>query len=163
MHEESPKPISAKEERGRLDRAKALARALGFVGRVEYRHVTTRSGGAQYGMGATAKEDLLVVYPEAFRRDADPDDFSLEAILAHERGHQLICRNDRLRRNVPDDLSVVTEEILASLLGATITKNPRASDDLVLKALFILVERGMRADEASRRVQDLLKYLEAIL
>jgi hypothetical protein len=51
----------------------------------------------------------------------------------------------------------------ASHVGATITKDPRASDDLVLKALFILVERGMRADEASRRVQDVLKYLEAIL
>jgi hypothetical protein len=163
MPEESPKPISAMEERARLARVRALARALGFVGRVEYRHVTTRSGGAQNGLGPIVAEDLLVVYPEAFRRDADPDDFSLEAILAHERGHQLIYRDDRLRRNIPDEMSSVTEEVLASLLGAIMVKDPRASDDLVLKALFILVEQGMGADEASRRVQEVLKYLEATL
>jgi hypothetical protein len=163
MVEESPKPISAKEAHARLARVRALARALGFVGRVEYRHVTTRSGGAQYGMGPTVEEDLLVVYPEAFRRDADPDDFSLEAIIAHERGHQLISRDDRLRRNVPNEMSSVTEEVLASLLGAIMVKAPRGSDDLVLKALFTLVEQGMHPDEASRRVQDVLKYLEATL
>jgi hypothetical protein len=163
MPDESLKPISAKEERARQRRVTALARALGFVGRVEYRHVTTRSGGAQYGMGATVKEDLLLVYPEALRRDADPEDFSLEAILAHERGHQVICRDRRLSRNLPGDMSAVTEEVLDSLIGSIITKDPRAGDDLMLKGLFTLVERGMHPDEASRRVQDVLRYLEAIL
>lgn len=163
MRDEPPKPISAKEKRARLARATALARTLRFVGRVEYRHVTTRSGGAQYGMGATMEEDLLVVYPEAFRRDSDPNDFSLEAILAHERGHQILHREDRVSRNMPGDMSNVTEEVLASLIGSIITKDPRASDDLVLKALFTLVEWGMQAAEASQRVQDTLKYLEAVL
>jgi hypothetical protein len=114
-------------------------------------------------MGAAAEEDLVVVYPEAFRRDADPDDFSLEAILAHERGHQVIYRNERLRRNVPEDLSGVAEEVLASLVGGILTNDPRASDDLVLKALFLLVEQGMQPNEASERVQEVLRYLEAIL
>lgn len=163
MRDEPPKPISAKEQRARLARATALARNLGFVGRVEYRHVSTRSGGAQYGMGATVEEDLLVVYPQAFRRDSDPDDFSLEAIIAHERGHQIIYREDRLSRTIPGKLSSVTEEVLASLIGSIITEDPRASDDLVLKALFTLVESGMQATEASRRVQGVLKYLEAFL
>ena len=49
----------------------------------------TAKRAAQYARGSTAHEDLLTVYAEAFERDADPEDFSLEAILAHERGHQL--------------------------------------------------------------------------
>jgi hypothetical protein len=57
---------------------------LGFVGRIEYRHVNSRFGGAQYVPGAAANEDSLILFAEAFDRDADPDDFSLEAIIAHE-------------------------------------------------------------------------------
>jgi hypothetical protein len=163
MHDESPKPISAVEERARLARVAAVARRLGFVGIVEYRHVSTPSGGAQYGMGAAVEQDLLVVYPEAFRRDAAPDDFSLEAIIAHERGHQLICRDDRLRRNLPNDMSSVTEEVLASLVGSVIVGDTADADNLVLKALFLLSERGMPTDEASRRVQNVLTYLEGVL
>src|SRR2546421_6255 len=78
--------------RARRKRVARIARALGFVGHVEYRHVYSQTGGAQYGQGTTAAEDLLTVYAEAFDRDADPDDFSLDAILAHERGHQLLAR-----------------------------------------------------------------------
>jgi hypothetical protein len=124
---------------------------------------STRSGGAQYGIGPTVEQDLLVVYPEAFRRDSDPDDFSLEAIIAHERGHQLICRHEPLRRNTPSAMSGVTEEVLASLVASVITRETGDGEDLILKALFALVERGMEADEASRRVQDVLSYLEAVL
>jgi hypothetical protein len=51
---------------------------------VEYRHVYSQTGGAQYGRGNTPEEDLLTVYAEAFERDADPQDFSLEAMIAHE-------------------------------------------------------------------------------
>jgi hypothetical protein len=163
MPEESPRPISMKEERARQARVNAVARRLGFAGSVEYRHVSTRSGGAQYGKGATALEDLFVVYPEAFRRDLDPGDFSLEAIIAHERGHQLICRDNRLRRNMARDMSDVTEEVLASFVRSIIIDDAGAGENLVLKALFVLVERGMRAEEASRRVEDVLMYLEAVL
>ncbi len=67
-------------------------------------------------MGSTIEQDVLVLYPAAWRRDADPDDFSLEAIIAHERGHQLVWRHDRLRRNMPSGMSEVTEEVLASLI-----------------------------------------------
>jgi hypothetical protein len=35
---------------------------------------------AQYGRGSTPEDDMLTVYAEAFERDADPDDFALEAI-----------------------------------------------------------------------------------
>jgi hypothetical protein len=163
MHDEPPPPISPAEHRARLARVKAIASGLGFVGAVEYRHVSNNSGGAQYGMGSSIKGDLLLVYPEAFRRDSDPDDFSLEAIIAHERGHQLICRHERLRRNTPVGMSAVTEEVLASLVGAVIVSDPGAGQALVLKAIFTLGERGMQPEEASRRVEDILSYLGTIL
>lgn len=70
------------------------------MGRVEYRHVYSQTGGAQYGRGTTAADDLLTVYAEAFERDADPEDFSLGAILAHERGHQLLARHPRIAKRV---------------------------------------------------------------
>ncbi len=88
-----PKPISATEHRARLRRARRISRRLGFVGRVEYRHVYSRSGGAQYGIGSSADEDILIVYAEAFERDADPADFGMEALVAHECGHQRLIRN----------------------------------------------------------------------
>ena len=47
----SPQPIGPAEVR-RRSVALRLERALGFVGRVEYRHVYSQSGGAQYGRGA---------------------------------------------------------------------------------------------------------------
>jgi hypothetical protein len=76
MPEHSPKPLSAAELRARQRRVQRIARRMGFVGGVEYRHVHSRSGGAQYCQAATAANDQLIVYAEAFERDADPDDFS---------------------------------------------------------------------------------------
>ncbi|HVC92222.1 MAG TPA: hypothetical protein VND64_00960 [Pirellulales bacterium] len=97
MAAQGPKPISAAERAARLQRATRIAKGLGFVGRVEYRHVFSSSGGAQFGFGSAAERDLLVVYAEAFVRDANQGDFSLDAIIAHERGHQIVCRNDRIQ------------------------------------------------------------------
>ncbi|MCI0743091.1 MAG: hypothetical protein L0Y72_29020 [Gemmataceae bacterium] len=163
MEEQSPEPISATEHDARRERAEAIARQFGFVGTVEYRHAYNRTGGAQYGMAPKMEEDVLVVDAEAFRRDAASDDFSLEAIIAHERGHQLLFRHDRLRRNLPTGMSAVTEEVLASLVGALIAERPCDGQDLVQKALAELVERGMQLNEASRRVENVLNHLEAIL
>src|SRR5690242_14626070 len=98
MATRSPQPLSPAELRARRGRVTRLARGLGFVGRVEYRHVYSQTGGAQYGRGTTAADDLLTVYAEAFERDADREDFSLEAILAHERGHQLLARHPRIAK-----------------------------------------------------------------
>src|SRR3989442_12938744 len=108
MEEQAPRPVSAAEAAARLDRAEAIARRLGFVGTVESRHAFSQSGGAQYAMAPAADLDMLVVYAEAFRRDASSDDFPLAAIIAHERGHQLLHRHERLRRNIPGALSTVT-------------------------------------------------------
>jgi hypothetical protein len=113
-----PRPLSAAELRARRNRVLRIARRLGFTGRVEYRHVSTTSGGAQYGSGPTPQEDLLVVYAKAFERDADPNDFSLEAMIAHERGHQLCRRHARLGPVIGVRLSMISEEFVASLLEA---------------------------------------------
>lgn len=118
MATSSPAPLTPTERRARRDRVARIARGLGFVGRIEYRHVYSQTGGAQYGRGSTAEEDLLTVYAEGFARDADLEDFSLEAILAHERGHQLLARHPRIAKRVSGHVSAASEEILASLLGA---------------------------------------------
>ena len=108
---------------------------LRFVGRIEYRHVYSQTGGAQYARGSNADEDLLTVYAEAFERDADPEDFSLEAILAHERGHQLLARHPRIAKRVTAaGISAGSEEILASLLGAMHCHVNADRDALVAKA-----------------------------
>ena len=52
-------PISPAESGARLTRVEAIARQFGFVGTVKYRHVSTRSGGAQYREGATIEQDVL--------------------------------------------------------------------------------------------------------
>ena len=62
MPARSPQRISVEEQRNRQVRVARLARRLGFVGRIEYRHVYSRSGGAQYGQAITADLDLLTVF-----------------------------------------------------------------------------------------------------
>ena len=158
-----PRPISATERRARQRRASQIARRLGFVGRIEYRHVFTQAGGAQYGLGAAPEEDLLIVSAEAFERDADPEDFSLEAILAHERGHQLAARHPRLTRNLPQPWSGVTEEIVASLLGSLLVEAEKDKQDLLLKALFEADRRGLEPDRATLLITELRALLEKIL
>ena len=125
MPQPGPGPISESERIARQRRASQVARRLGFVGRVEYRHVYSQAGGAQYGLAVAPDQDLLIVYAEAFERDADPDDFSLEAIVAHERGHQLLARHPRLTRNLPRAWSRVTEEIVASRLGSLLVEQEK--------------------------------------
>ena len=71
------------------------AQELGFVGRVEYRHVNSQAGGAQFGLAADPAADLLIVYAEAFQEDADPDDFSIEAIFSMS----VATNSSRIARN----------------------------------------------------------------
>jgi hypothetical protein len=133
------------------------------VGRVEYRHVYSQTGGAQYGRGTTVADDLLTVYAEAFERDADPEDFSLEAILAHERGHQLLARHPRVAQRVRGRVSAAGEEILASLLGAVICAAEADRDALVAKATAELLSHGETPEAATRRLQELWELLGALL
>jgi hypothetical protein len=62
MGRKSPPHLTAAERRARHRRAARLARESGFVGRVEYRHVYSQTGGAQYGRGTIGGS--LVIGPK---------------------------------------------------------------------------------------------------
>lgn len=163
MPRSTPPPLSAGERRARRSRAARAAGQLGFMGRVEYRHVYSQTGGAQYGLASTPEEDLLTVYAEAFERDADAEDFSLQAILAHERGHQLLARHPRIAARVAGRTSPASEEILASLLGAMICPAEADRDALVGKATVALLSYGVAPEQATRQLQVLWELLESLL
>jgi hypothetical protein len=162
MAKRYPRPISAAQYLAREQRAQSVAKAVGFVGSVEYRHVYSQTGGAQYGRGSSERVDLLTIYAEAFERDADPEDFSLEAIVAHERGHQILARHPRIAKRVAG-LSLASEEILASLLGALICHDDSDRLALAAKATAELLDRGQSAESASRQIQELRDLLGALL
>src|SRR5438552_1114565 len=111
MPERQPPPISVGIAQARRRRVKKIAAELGFVGKVRYEHLYSLAGGAQYGLASSEQHDLLTVYAEAFERDANPEDFSLEAIIAHERGHQLLARHPRLAQRIAGKTSAIGEEI----------------------------------------------------
>jgi hypothetical protein len=163
MPSDRPSPIPKSERMAGLRRASRIARRLGFVGRIEYRHVYSQSGGAQYGLAASKEHDLLSVYAEAFERDADPDEFSLEAILAHECGHQLLARDRRLNRNLPQAWSGVSEEIVASLLGSILASTEKDQQDLLFKAIFEAQKHGFASDAAILFLMEFRALLEKIV
>lgn len=159
----SPPPLNSVDESQRLRRITQVARSFGFIGSIEYCHVYSQTGGAQYGRGSSSIRDLLIVYAEAFERDKDPEDFSLEAILAHERGHQLLARHPRIVKYIAKPLSLASEEILASLLGAMISKEQTDRDALLAKATVELVEHGEDLPHAVERLQELWDLMESLL
>ena len=160
MPESIPSPISSQEKRSRLLRSRRLAKKLGFEGTVEYRHVVSHAGGAQYGIGSTSDQDWLIVFADAFDRDADLNDFSLEAILAHERGHQLVVRHSKLAPFLSRGAALASEEILASLIGSIIVEHETDQRDLYHKALYEAVTQGMTHTHAVRLLHDLRLLLE---
>src|SRR5438552_15815836 len=104
------KPVSAAELLARQRRVSEIGGRFGFVGRFEYRHLRSQTGGAQFGLDNAPAEDVLNVYAEAFERDADPEDFSMEAIIAHESVHQLLATHAHSMRNFPPAWSKAREE-----------------------------------------------------
>jgi hypothetical protein len=104
----------------------------------------------------------LTVYAEAFDRDADPDDFSLAAIIAHERGHQLLARHPRLSVLLAS-ASPAAEEVLASLLGALALKAGPDRGMLLDKAAFELLSRGATVETAERVIASLWDLLGRLL
>jgi hypothetical protein len=158
-----PSVISAVERLARQRRVTRIARQVGFVGSVEYRHAYSQAGGAQYGLAADPQEDLLIVYAEAFDRDSDPDEFTLEAIIAHERGHQLLARHPLLARNIPSTWSGVTEEIVASVIGSLLVETAQEQQDLLMKAAFDANRRGIEPNRAMLMIAELRGILEQIL
>jgi hypothetical protein len=136
---------------------------MGFQGKVEYRHVFSDTGGAQYGIGPEPEQDLLVVFAEAFERDAAADDFSLEAIVAHERGHQVLVRHPRLFSLRQKGISLVSEEVLASLIGSLIAEAEPDRQVLYYKALYEVMARGTEVAQAVNLLHELRSLLEKAL
>jgi hypothetical protein len=163
MPSDRPTPITRTELAARERRVARIARRLGFVGKVGYRHASSRSGGAQYVPAANPDDDLLIVFAEAFDRDSNATDFSLESIIAHERGHQLLAHHPRLLRSVPRPLTGASEEILASLIGSLLVKERDNQQTLVSKAMFDLNRFGVELDRIETVVSELRKLLEKIL
>ncbi len=148
--------------RRRRGRVLRLARSIGFVGRVEYRHVYSQTGGAQYGRGVGEAGDLLTVFAEGFERDADPDDFSLLAMIAHERGHQLLARHSRLSVQAVG-VSVTAEEVMASVVGALVLGPGPDRDMLLAKATAEVLAGGGSPDDAVRLIENLWDVLGGLL
>lgn len=153
MAQSQPPPISTDEQRRRLQRVDRIARSLGFAGRIEYRHESRATGGAQIGLAKKMTEDCLVVDARAFERDADPDDFSLEAIIAHERGHQILHRHPMLGRLMATGVSTVSEEVMASLVGSVLASlSEHDQNSLHEKARF----------DAAKQSTDPLRSIELV-
>lgn len=163
MAQQQPEPIRPSVLIARRRRIARIARRMGLVGRIEYRHVFGQAGGAQFGLAATEADDLLLVDAEAFDRDDDPEDFSLEAIIAHERGHQLLVRDACLRRNLPKNWSDRAKEVAASLIGSLLVWNYKDRDDLMSKATYDALGSGADLERAIRLVSELRHLLEALL
>jgi hypothetical protein len=160
MSSVGPEPITPSERLARIRRIRRAAGRFGFVGRIEYRHVYSSSGGAQFDLGPTRRRDLLVVYAEAFDRDADPDDFSLEAVIAHERGHQIVARSRNLQGFLINKVAPATEEILASLIGSLLVYDESDKQALILKALDEVLRCGIGPNEAIELITELRGLLE---
>ena len=155
-----PQPILIAERRARVRRITATGRTLGFVGGIDYRHVYSQSGGAQYCIGPTADDDIMVVYAEAFERDAEQDDFRLEAIIAHECGHQRLKRDPKLQLLMAT-FPAEFEEILASLVGSLIVGDPELSATLVWKAAMELGNLRVKPESTAMfidRTRSLLRH-----
>jgi hypothetical protein len=162
MSRRDPPPIGNLEARARRQRIGRMARSLGFRGRVEYRHVYSQTGGAQFCLGPSIDFDLLVVYAEAFERDADPEDFALQAIIAHECGHQRLLRDRTLVSIGHRVAGGVYEEVLASLLGSLIVRQTRDAEHLVWKATVDLASVGMSPQDTIRTIEELRGLLKEL-
>ena len=163
MPSHQPPPISTIELKRREHLVKELAARLGFRGRVQYLHVLSQSGGAQFGLGRTIEEDVLAVYAEAFLRDADPRDFSLPAIVAHECGHQVIFRHRAFRVWASGNLPEAAEEVVASIIGALLVEAAEDHDALMDKAFDEAMICGLHPHRAKAFVNNLKLILEALL
>jgi hypothetical protein len=163
MKSEGPAPILPAEHAARSRRVRRLAKQFGFAGKTEYRHVYSRSGGAQYSIGVVESQDLLTVFAEAFERAANPDDFSLEAIVAHERGHEIVCRSAQLNELLGGTINLNMEEVLASLADSLLVGEGRDENRLILKAAFEAVESGVELRDAIHFVYELRRIMELII
>jgi hypothetical protein len=160
---DQPDPISATEMDARLRRVMTISVDLGFVGSVEYRHVYSRSGGSQYGIGTSAEHDIMVLYAEAFERDADPEDYNLDALIAHECGHQKLLRDPKMKAVFARFPGPALEEVLASLIGSLLLDEGESANTLLMKAIAELSGMGLADNDAVHFAEQMRRILEDLL
>ena len=159
-----PKSISTAEHRGRLQRIAEISSKLGFVGRVEYCHAYSQSGGgAQYCIGPSEDDDIMILYAEAFERDANPEDFPLEAMVAHECGHQRLHRDPKFREMMVRFPGEDFEEILASLVGCVLLGDGVPAQLLLCRAVAELGDRRISGKEAFSLAERLIRVMEQLV
>lgn len=158
-----PRPLSDGERVRRLERIVDLSAQLGFVGSVEYRHVYSQSGGAQYCIGPTANDDIMIIYAEAFERDADPEDFPLESVVAHECGHQRLNRDPKFQEVMRKFGGEEFEEILSSLVGCVLLGDGVPARLLLWRAIAELGDRRISTEEAIKLAERLMLVMEKLL
>jgi hypothetical protein len=158
-----PKPISEAERRKRLERIAEISSELGFVGSVTYVHAYSQSGGAQYCIGPSASDDIMVLYAEAFERDADPEDFPLDAMIAHECGHQHLLRRPKLHQVLAQYPGADFEEILASVVGSLLLGDTESAKILRWKAEAELTDMGLSVEYSKRYVENLQTLLRQLI
>ena len=105
----------------------------------------------------------MVIYAAAFERDANPDDFSLEAMIAHECGHQRLRRNPNMQPIVAKFPDAELEEILASVVGSLLLGESASAQTLKWKAAADLSDLGVRIEFADHFVAQLSKTVRDLL
>jgi hypothetical protein len=93
-------------------------------------------------------------------RDADPDDFSLEALIAHECGHQAVFRNAAWQQVLPERMTSAAEEVLASVIGSVLVDDRADREDLMLKSIDDALQCGLDLTDACNLVFELRRLLE---
>lgn len=163
MSSDQPPAITLTERARRIDLVRHSAAKLGFRGRVEYWHRYGSEGPAQVRLGANITQDVLRVFSQVFERENDPQQFSLEAIVAHECGHQVFHRHRLLHRWFGSRVSLSHEEIIASLIAALLVASRTDKDALLDKAFSDALETGISGPEATSMINGLRAVLELLL
>ena len=163
MSTDQPPPITLTERARRIDLIRQIATTLGFRGRVEYRHYYGSSGPAQLRLGRKIVDDEMRVFAQAFDWNDDSREFSVEAIIAHECGHQVYHRHRWVQRWFGSDISESQEEVIASLIGALLVTTVADHDALQDKALGDALNAGTNPAEAVAFINGVNKVLEVVL
>ena len=75
----------------------------------------------------------------------------------------MMYRHAKLKKLQPKSWTEPYEEIMASVLGATLVEAERDAEDLLLKAYFDSVESGMDATISRSRIREMFEMFRRAL
>ena len=87
----------------------------------------------------------------------------MDAIIAHECGHQRLLRDSSLAEVGRKLSGQVFEEVLASLIGSLLVTDSRDAEDLVGKATVDLATIGLSAASVVRTIEQLRGTLKELV